>query len=71
LIADSVGPWTFSLVVGLVFALLVFWLVRDRTSALRFGIFLEHQRKERRSPSTEETKIMWPGERGDVEGGSA
>ena len=61
-----IGPWDFALVILVVVALLIFWLVRDRTSSLRFGIFLEHRREERQSrvPS-EDTKIMgpWPGEK--------
>jgi hypothetical protein len=64
-----VGPWEFALVILIVVALLIFWLVRDRTSSLRFGIFLEHRREERQEkrppPSEPETKIMgsWPGEK--------
>ena len=65
LIADYVGPWDFALVILIVVALLIFWLVRDRTSSLRFGVFLEHRREERTKPSEAETKIQgpWPGER--------
>jgi len=64
-LADAVGPWLFSLVVVVVFALLVFWLVRDRTSSLRFGIFLEHRREERGDSSEQPTKIQgpWPGQK--------
>jgi hypothetical protein len=67
LIADAVGPWVFSLVVVVVVALLVFWLVRDRTSSLRFGIFLEHRRepRERADDENAPTEIIekkWPGE---------
>jgi hypothetical protein len=37
--------------------------VRDRTSSLRFGIFLEHRREEKRNRSSEDTEIIWPGEK--------
>ena len=66
LIADAIGPWVFSLVVFSVVAILIFWLVRDRTSSLRFGIFLEHRREEKEKDTSDQpTKIQgpWPGER--------
>jgi len=69
-VADAIGPWVFSLVVFSVVAVLIFWLVRDRTSSLRFGIFLEHRREEKEkenpNPSEQPTKIQgpWPGEKG-------
>jgi hypothetical protein len=64
--AAWVGPWDFALVILVVVALLIFWLVRDRTSSLRFGIFLEHRREDRKGDASEQdTKIMgpWPGDK--------
>jgi len=64
-LGEVIGPWDFALVIVVVVSLLIFWLVRDRTSSLRFGVFLEHRREPKPGTSEGETRIMgpWPGEK--------